>query len=97
MIVHGYEEWGLEVLGRLNGMLGIAIWDSAVRRLVLARDPFGVKPLHYWHDGRELVFGSEVRCLPPLPYDAVELDCLSFSLTRRASCDDADAATVVGD
>jgi asparagine synthase (glutamine-hydrolysing) len=44
VIVHGYKEWGLEVLDHLNGMFGLAIWDVDVRRLVLARDAFGIKP-----------------------------------------------------
>src|SRR5688572_11976910 len=42
-IVHGYKEWGTGVFDRLNGMFGVAIWDAARRRLVLARDPMGIK------------------------------------------------------
>ena len=59
VIVHAYEEWGDDALGRLNGMFGLAIWDSRRRRLLLARDPFGVKPLYYHLDDRRLLFGSE--------------------------------------
>ena len=61
--LHAYEEWGLEALARLNGMFGLAIWDGRRRRLVLARDPFGVKPLYYRDTGSELSFASEVRSL----------------------------------
>ena len=43
VIVHGYKQWGDEVLNRLNGMFGLAIWDARKKRLVLARDPFGIK------------------------------------------------------
>jgi asparagine synthase (glutamine-hydrolysing) len=63
VIVHAYEQWGIDSLARLNGMFGIAIWDERERRLVVARDPFGVKPLYWWqHDG-ELAFASEIRSL----------------------------------
>src|SRR6202046_2614944 len=47
VIVHGYKQWGDEVLNRLNGMFGLAIWDARQRRLILARDPFGIKLLYY--------------------------------------------------
>ena len=46
VIIHGYKQWGEEVLNRLNGMFGLAIWDVRERRLVLARDAFGIKLLH---------------------------------------------------
>ena len=63
VVVHGYEQWGLGVLSRLNGMYGLAIWDATRRQLLLARDPYGVKPLYYYWDGQRLLFGSEVRCI----------------------------------
>jgi asparagine synthase (glutamine-hydrolysing) len=63
VIVHAYEQWGLDALARLNGMFGLALWDARTRRLVLARDPFGVKPLYYHDDGRTLRFGSEIRAI----------------------------------
>src|SRR5690349_332599 len=43
VIVHGYKQWGDQILNRLNGMFGLAIWDTRKKRLVLARDPFGIK------------------------------------------------------
>jgi asparagine synthase (glutamine-hydrolysing) len=63
VIVHGYEEWGDKCLGRLNGIFGLAIWDSRCRRLLLARDPFGVKPLYYHDSGRRLAWASEIKAL----------------------------------
>jgi asparagine synthase (glutamine-hydrolysing) len=44
-------------------MFAVAIWDAGPRRLVLARDGFGKKPLYYWSDGRRFVFGSEIKAL----------------------------------
>jgi asparagine synthase (glutamine-hydrolysing) len=63
VIVHGYEDRGDEIVAALDGMFALAIWDAGRRRLVLARDPFGKKPLYYWSDGRRLVFGSEIKAL----------------------------------
>ncbi len=63
VLVHGYEDWGDEVVSRLDGMFAIALWDGVRRRLLLARDAFGKKPLYYFHDGRRLVFASEAKAL----------------------------------
>ena len=60
VIVHGYKQWGDEVLNRLNGMFGLAIWDVRQRRLVLARDPFGIKLLYYRID--KIACFSAQRC-----------------------------------
>jgi asparagine synthase (glutamine-hydrolysing) len=63
VIAHLYEERGEEAIAALDGMFALAIWDAQRRRLVLARDHFGKKPLYYWHDARRLVFGSEIKAL----------------------------------
>src|SRR6202000_2032945 len=47
VIVHGYKQWGDDVLNHLNGMFGLAIWDAQLERLVIARDPFGIKLIYY--------------------------------------------------
>ena len=61
VIVHGYKQWGLGVFDRLRGMFGIAIWDATIRRLVLARDPMGIKQVYYQIANGTLWFGSEIR------------------------------------
>ena len=62
-IVHTFEQWGIGGFARMNGMFGLAVWDAASRTLVLARDPYGVKPLYYHCDGRTLRFGSEIKSI----------------------------------
>jgi asparagine synthase (glutamine-hydrolysing) len=63
VIVHGYKQWGDDVLNRLNGMFGLAIWDTRRRRLVVARDPFGIKLVYYRVEAGCLYFGSEIRAV----------------------------------
>jgi len=83
VIVHGYKQWGDEVLNRLNGMFGLAIWDVRERRLVLARDPFGIKLLYYRIDGDRLYFGSEIRPVRASMPEPAEIDPTSLSLFLR--------------
>ena len=73
-IVHLYEQHGLGFAERLRGMFAIAIWDARERRLVLARDRYGIKPLYYRHVAGELAFASELRALPrgEIDLDALE-------------------------
>jgi asparagine synthase (glutamine-hydrolysing) len=61
VIVHGYKQWGEEVLDHLNGMFGLAIWDAGRRKLILARDRLGIKLVYYKIAGDGLCFGSEIR------------------------------------
>jgi len=83
-IVHAYEEFGDEFLQHLNGMFAFALWDSHRKRLLLARDRTGIKPLYYaWYD-KSLLFGSELKAILAYPgfprsVDLVALDeYLSF-------------------
>jgi asparagine synthase (glutamine-hydrolysing) len=83
VIVHGYKEWGDEVLNRLNGMFGLAIWDERQRRLVLARDPFGIKPVYYRINGGRLYFGSEMRPIRATMTDGAKIDPTAVNLFLR--------------
>lgn len=66
-ILHLYEEYGQECVTHLRGMFAFAIWDATNRRLFMARDRLGKKPLHYLHDGEKLVFGSEIKSILRCP------------------------------
>ncbi len=74
VILAGYEAWGLEVLRRLNGIYAFAIWDARERRLVVARDPVGVKPVYWREHAGCVAFASEVRALLRLPWPRPGLD-----------------------
>lgn len=63
-LLHGYEQWGTELFTRLRGMFAFAIWDVKKQSLLIVRDYFGIKPMHYslLEDGR-LVYGSEIKSI----------------------------------
>jgi asparagine synthase (glutamine-hydrolysing) len=62
-VIHAYEEWGEACLDRFNGMFAFAIFDRKQRRLFLARDRFGVKPLYWYFKNGVFVFGSEIKAI----------------------------------
>ncbi len=72
VILAAYAQWGMEAPEHLRGIFALAIWDAGERRLFLARDHLGVKPLLYYWDGRVLVFSSELKAI--LATDAVPRD-----------------------
>ena len=74
VILHGYEEWGRDVLPRLNGIFALAIWDPEAAELTVARDRFGVKPLYYTEDGGAFTFASEIKALLAAGYRPEALD-----------------------
>jgi len=80
VVLHAWEEWGEEALRRFNGQWALAIWEPLVRRLVLARDRFGIRPLYFAEAGGRVVFGSEVKALfagdasLPRAFDSVGLE-----------------------
>lgn len=63
VVVHGYEEWGLEVIKKLRGFFAFALWDDKKETLFLVRDRIGVKPLYYCQDGKKLFFASEIKAI----------------------------------
>jgi asparagine synthase (glutamine-hydrolysing) len=73
-IVHLYEDEGLDCFRHLNGMFAVAIWDRPRRRLVLARDRLGKKPLVFLHQPGRLAFGSELKSLLEIPGVARDVD-----------------------
>ena len=83
VIVHGYKQWGDAVLNRLNGMFGLAIWDVRRKRLILARDPFGIKPLYYGIFDDCLCFGSEMRAIRTAMRSEPDIDPVSLNLFLR--------------
>jgi asparagine synthase (glutamine-hydrolysing) len=74
VLVHAYEEWGEPFVERLRGMFALALWDKRRRRLLLARDRFGIKPLYYRHAGDGLSFASELKALLAQPGFSREID-----------------------
>jgi len=74
VLVHLYEEEGVNFLPRLNGMFAFALWDSRAQKLLLARDRMGVKPLYYARAGRRWFFGSELKALLTQKEVDTELD-----------------------
>jgi asparagine synthase (glutamine-hydrolysing) len=81
-ILHAYQEYGVDCLHALNGMFAIALWDAPRRRLFLARDRLGIKPLYLHHTADSLRFASEAKALftdPSVPR-SVNLEALSYFL-----------------
>ena len=77
VLLASYKEWGADCILRFNGMFAFAIWDDARNKLLLARDRFGVKPLYYQVEGRQLLFGSEIKALLELGLNA-KVDVLAL-------------------
>ncbi|NWF24844.1 asparagine synthase (glutamine-hydrolyzing) [Streptomyces sp. PKU-EA00015] len=74
VLVHLYEEYGEDLVGHLRGMFTFAVWDTARRRLLLARDRVGKKPLYYRQAGSSLAFASELKALVADPSVPREVD-----------------------
>jgi asparagine synthase (glutamine-hydrolysing) len=74
VIVHAFEEYGIDCVQRLNGMFAFAIWDRNARELVLVRDRLGIKPLYYHESARGLVFASEIKALLEVPEISREIN-----------------------
>ncbi|WP_424767894.1 asparagine synthase (glutamine-hydrolyzing) [Paenibacillus sp. sgz302251] len=89
VIIHGYEEYGVDILQKLRGMFAFAIWDEKKESLFLARDFFGIKPLYYTQNTKDnsFIFGSEIKSFLKQPAFVKELnkDALKPYLTFQYS------------
>ena len=70
VVLHAFREWDIQCFSRLRGMFALALWTESEKRLVLARDRIGIKPLYFCRAGTELFFGSEIKAI--LEHPAVE-------------------------
>ena len=86
VILHAWEQYGDDFVGRLRGMFALAVWDLRRRRLLLARDRVGKKPLYYAHDAERLLFGSELKAVvaDPSVKRAISLEAVDEYLTFGA-------------
>jgi asparagine synthase (glutamine-hydrolysing) len=74
VILHCYAEYGDDFLRHLNGMFGFALWDARRRRLIVGRDPLGIKPIYVYRDAHRLAFASEAKALLALPGVSAAID-----------------------
>ncbi|MEG0259519.1 MAG: asparagine synthase (glutamine-hydrolyzing), partial [Lysinibacillus sp.] len=74
VLIHGYEEYGEELVQKLRGMFAFVIWDRNTKRLFAARDMFGIKPFYYAQMNGTLLFGSEIKSFLPHPNFVKELN-----------------------
>lgn len=74
VILHGFEEYGKEILTKLRGMFAFVIWDSKEKKLFGARDIFGIKPFFYYINDGKFLFGSEIKAFLSNPYFKKELN-----------------------
>lgn len=74
VLIHGYEEYKEKILDKLRGMFTFAIWDIVEKELFIARDFFGIKPMYYTQNGKELIFGSEIKSVLEHPSVTKELN-----------------------
>lgn len=77
VVLKAYEQWGDGCVARFNGMFAFAIWDRERKRLFLARDRYGIKPLYYVHTAQRFAFASEIKALLTLP-------CMSVAVCPQA-------------
>ena len=83
VIIHGYKQWGTDLFQHLNGMFGVAIWDEAEQRLIVARDAMGIKMVYYRLDEDGLIFGSEIRPILEAAKGRPEVDAIALNLFLR--------------
>jgi len=74
VVLYALERWGTRALSRFNGMFAIAAWDKRTRKLLLARDRYGIKPLYYTVQGDTVLFGSEIKAILQHPAYRTSMD-----------------------
>lgn len=74
VLIHGYEEWGTDLLNKLRGMFGFIIWDRNKKQIFGARDFFGIKPMYYGMFGDTFMWGSEIKSFLDHPSFKKELN-----------------------
>ena len=79
VLIHLYEEYGVECLDKMNGMFAFAIWDGTAKILFVARDRIGIKPLYYHFNNGKFVFGSELKSLLEHPAITKKIDYKALS------------------
>jgi len=79
VLVHGYEEWGTQLVSHLKGMFAFVIWDSLNKSMFIGRDHFGVKPICFYSNGKTFIAASELKAIIALPEVRTELDFRSVS------------------
>ena len=85
VVLRAYLQWGEEFAGHVHGMFALALWDSRARKLVLARDRLGKKPLYYSLIGRRLIFASELKAL--LAHGAIARELDPDALVQYLACE----------
>jgi asparagine synthase (glutamine-hydrolysing) len=83
VIIHGYKQWGIDVLNKLKGMFGLAIWDERKQKLIIARDAMGMKLLYYKIESGKLYFASEIRSITSLNKGNKKIDPVALNLFLR--------------
>jgi asparagine synthase (glutamine-hydrolysing) len=80
VLVHAYEEWGMNMLEQIDGMFAFGLWDKTHNKLILARDRFGIKPLYYYYNNQDLIFASEIKAI-------IEDKTIDRNLNYQSVCD----------
>lgn len=85
VIIHGFEQWGKDVVSRMKGMFAFGLWNEKEKKLFLARDRFGIKPLYYYKGNSSFIFASEIKGIVANPEVEREIDFSSMAdyLTYR--------------
>lgn len=85
VIIHGFEQWGKEVVNKLKGMFAFALWNENEKKLFLVRDRFGIKPLYYYQNKTRFIFASEIKAIVANSEVTREIDFSSMAdyLTYR--------------